>query len=443
MRRMNVDTVFRLRFRYMPGQLARVAQTIADEEALIGDLRIVRLGEDFTIRDIVVETRDDEHTRRVEQKIRNLPDIALLSVTDEIFEVHKGGKIASHSTLPLNNVSDLRKVYTPGVARVSLAIQANPALAFEYTSLGKSIGIFTNGTRVLGLGDIGPTASLPVMEGKAALYDQFVGLSAIPVLMKADTVQEMVDTIMRVSPSFGAIHLEDIRSPDCYAVEELLCKQLNKPVMHDDQHGTAVVALAAVINAANMAGISLAKAKVGQIGLGAAGSAIARLMMAYGVQEVDVTDRSEEATRWLADMGARVSTLDEIMGRCDIVLAATGKPRLIQPESVRKGQVLFALSNPHPEIDPEVALAAGAAFASDGKSINNALAFPGIFHGAMKVRARAITPAMKIAAAEAIAAAAERGEFVPDPLDRSVHQRVSDAVAATATREGLANTAQP
>jgi malate dehydrogenase (oxaloacetate-decarboxylating) len=295
---------------------------------------------------------------------------------------------------------------------------------------------------VLGLGDIGPLAAMPVMEGKAVIYDAFVKISATPLLLDTTDVREFVDTVLRLSPTFGGIHLEDIRNPDCYRIEEELIERLEKPVMHDDQHGTATVALAAVINACRMTGVELSRAKVGQIGLGAAGSAIARLMMAYGVGDVLVHDRSEEAMTWLGSLGARPVDLATLMREADIVIATTGRPKLIDPKLVRPGQVIFPLSNPYPEIDPGEAMAAGAAFATDGRTINNALAYPGIFRGALDVRSRAITREMMIAAARAIAQCAEPGEVVPSPLSPGVHVAVRDAVMAEATRLGLAGTAK-
>jgi malate dehydrogenase (oxaloacetate-decarboxylating) len=283
---------------------------------------------------------------------------------------------------------------------------------------------------------------MPVMEGKAVLYDKFVGLSATPILISTLDPAEVIETIVRVSATFGGIHLEDIRSPDCYVIEEALIARLPKPVMHDDQHGTATAALAAIINACRLTGLDLRKAKMGQIGLGAAGSAIARLALAYGVGEVLVTDVSAEATARMGTFGARPVTLEALMKEADIVVAATGRPGLVAPEQIRKGQVIFSLSNPQPEIDTARALAAGAAFASDGRSINNALAFPGLFRGALSARSKSITREMMVAAADVIAARAHDGEIVPSPLDRDVHVAVTAAVAAKAVEQGLGGTAR-
>ena len=308
--------------------------------------------------------------------------------------------------------------------------------------MGTTVGIFTNGTRVLGLGDIGPLASLPVMEGKAALYDKFAGISAVPLLLDTTDPDEFIETVVRTSKGFGGIHLEDIRMPDCFRIEDELDRLLDKPVMHDDQWGTATVALAAIINACRLTGVDLKASRVGQIGLGAAGSAIARIALAYGAREVLVADASEEPLRRMEGFGARRSTMLDIMREADIVVATTGKVGLIQPGMVKKGQVIFALSNPDPEIAPDEAIKAGAAFAGDGRSINNALAFPGIFRGALEARTKSITHEMRLAAAEAIAKLAEPGNLVPNPVDPRVHVAVREAVVAMARQQGLENTAK-
>jgi malate dehydrogenase (oxaloacetate-decarboxylating) len=443
MRKNSIDTVLRLRLKHRAGQLARVATAIAQEQGLLGDIVTLRIGEEDTVRDVTVETQSEEQSARVIEAVRAVDGVEVVGVTDRVFEAHRGGKIHSTSRVTIEQVRDLRTIYTPGVARVVRAIERDPALAFELTSVGRSVGIFTNGTRVLGLGNVGPLASLPVMEGKAVLYDRFAGLSATPILVETTDVDEFVATVSRVSRGFGGIHLEDIRSPDCYAIEDALRARLAKPVMHDDQHGTAVVALAAVVNACRLTGRELAGAHVGQIGLGAAGSAIARLIMSYGVRDVLVTDLSDAAVARMVAFGARAADLATVMREADIVIATTGRPGLVSPAQIRPGQVILSLSNPDPEIEPRAALAAGAAFASDGRSINNALAYPGIFKGALAARSRSIEQEMLLAAAMTIAAHAEPGEVVPSPLHMPVHAAVADAVAARARELGLEGTLRP
>lgn len=442
MRKYSHDTIVRVRLRHRPGQLARLAAALADAGALIGEIGTVQIGENDTVRDVTVETSDEAHTARVLDAIRALPDVDLLETFDRVFESHRGGKLRTVSRLALTHVSELRYIYTPGVARVALAIQKDPNLAWDFTGMGTSVGIFTNGTRVLGLGNIGALASLPVMEGKAALYDRFAGISATPLLVNTTDPEEFIETVVRMSLGFGGIHLEDIRMPDCFRIEDEIDRRLDKPVMHDDQWGTATVALAAILNACRLTGVDFKRSRVGQIGLGAAGSAIARIALSYGAREVLVADVSPDAVARLAGFGATPSDMATVMREADIVVATTGRPGLIKPDMVRKGQVIFALSNPDPEIAPDEAVRAGAAYAGDGRSINNALAFPGLFRGALDERASAITHEMRLAAAEAIAAHAEPGELVPNPLDMRVHKAVRDAVAAKAREQGISGAAK-
>lgn len=442
MRKSTIDTILRVRLPHQPGQLARFSTAIANEDALIGEITTVRIGEADTIRDVTVETTDEAHTQRVIAVVQGLHGIDLLNTVDPVFECHRGGKLHSTSRVELRQAKDLRRIYTPGVARVARAIEADPERAWDLTTIGRSVGIFTNGSRVLGLGNIGPVASLPVMEGKAVLYDKLAGISATPVLIDTLDPEKFVETVLRLAATFGGIHLEDIRAPDCFWIERDLDDRLDKPVMHDDQHGTATAALAAILNACRLTGRELQASRLGQVGLGAAGSAIARLALAYGARDVLVNDVSEEAIARLRANGARAVDLATLLREADIVVATTGCPGLIDPSMVQRGQVMFALSNPEPEISPQAAIAAGAAFAGDGRSINNALAFPGIFKGALEVRSRAITVEMLLAAAETIAAQAEPGEIVPSPLNPELHDAVYRAVAAKARALGLQDTAR-
>ncbi len=441
-RKQSFDLVVRLRLAHRAGQLATVASVVAGEGALLGDITTVERGDDDTTRDVTIEANDEDHGRRVIAALAQVDGVELLSTSDPVFGVHQGGKIKIVPVRDIETVRDLREIYTPGVARVTRAIAATPELAWDYTGMGRTIGIFTNGTRVLGLGDVGPLASLPVMEGKAALYARFANLSAFPLVVAEKDPASFVDLVARLSSSFGAIHLEDIRAPDCYAIEEALIARLEKPVMHDDQHGTATAALAALISVAGRLGVDLKKARLGQIGLGAAGSAIAHLALHYGVGEVMVTDPVDAAVKRAVAWGARSVELKELLQTADIVIAATGRPGLIDASLLRPGQIIFALSNPDPEIDPTDALKAGARFASDGRTINNALAFPGIFRGVLDARCRRIAPSMLVAAAEAIAALGTPDELVPSPLLAEVHLAVARAVGAEARSLGLHDTAR-
>jgi malate dehydrogenase (oxaloacetate-decarboxylating) len=428
-----------VKIRRRPGMLGVVATEIGKAGALIGEIRSLRIGKDFNIREIAVAASSSAQVEAALANLRATPGVEVVSVDDRALRSHLGGKIGMRSRVRCETLADLRDIYTPGVARVCLAIKDDPSLARRYTAIGSTVAIVTNGTRVLGLGDIGPVAGLPVMEGKAVLYDRFAGLSGVPLLFTSKDPREIVDAVCAVSSGFGGIHLEDIRVPDCFEIERALEERLSIPVMHDDQHGTAVVALAAASNACRASGLDLKESVVGVVGLGAAGTGIASLLLLYGVRRVLGFDRDERARALLAGRGGEpASSLDDLLARSDVVISVTGVAGLLKPSSIRKGSVVLALSNPVPEIAPDDALAAGAAFAADGSSVNNALAYPGIFRGALATRAPRILGSMKLAAAAAVAAATEEGELVPSPLDADVHLAVARAVARDALAAGIA-----
>jgi malate dehydrogenase (oxaloacetate-decarboxylating) len=303
--------------------------------------------------------------------------------------------------------------------------------------IGRSVAICTNGTRVLGLGDVGPLAAMPVMEGKAVFYRQLAGISAMPILVDADDVEGFVETVKRIAPTFGGIHLEDIRAPDCFEIEQRLADELDQPVMHDDVHGTAVVTLAAAMVAARQAGIDMPDATIGQIGLGAAGWGIASLMVEGGAGRVLGADPDERTHEKARDSGIEIVEVDELMREADVVVATTGRPGFLEPDMIREGQIIFALTNPDPEIDPRAAREAGAALAFDGASVNNVLGYPGIFKGALRARADCVNSTMKLAAAWAIAGLSiESHQLVPDVLDPDVHEHVATAVCRAAIDSG-------
>jgi malate dehydrogenase (oxaloacetate-decarboxylating) len=416
---------------HQPGSLAKVLQVIADAGLAIEHLTALRRDQGRTLWEITLEM-DEEADRSLYDRIGQLPTARFVGKSDRVFNRHRGGKIRTVATLPINTRQVLRDLYTPGVARVCLAIAKDPQAAWNFTALGSTVAIITNGTAVLGLGNIGALAGLPVMEGKAALFADLVGISGVPILLNETEPARVVDLVAGIATSFGAIQLEDFAAPECFEIERLLRARLAKPVLHDDQHGTAVVTLAALINAGRRSGIDVRGSIVGQIGLGAAGSGIVRLLQAYGVRHVLGTDRNPAAMARLEASGGEGVTLEELMQRADIVIACTGVKGLIKPQSVREGQVILALSNPDPEIEPLVAREHGAAFAADGKGINNVLAFPGLFKGALEARARAFSDAMLMAAADAIAGVASGDELVPDPLDKELHEKVTAAVRAAA-----------
>ncbi|NTU16031.1 malic enzyme-like NAD(P)-binding protein [Bacillus subtilis] len=414
----------------VPGNLGRVATAIGLLGGDIGEVETVKVGPNYTMRNITVQVENEEQLQEVIAAVQALGEgIKLHTVSDEVLSAHEGGKIQMKSKMPIRSLAELGRVYTPGVADVCRLIEKEPEKASIYTTISNSVAIVTDGTAILGLGNIGSVAGMPVMEGKAALFDQLAGISGIPILLDTSDPEEIIKTVKHISPGFSGILLEDIGSPHCFEIEDRLKEELNIPVMHDDQHGTAVVTLAAAISACRSAGVDLKEAKVGQIGLGAAGVAICRMFMAYGVNAVYGTDKSESAMNRLEQYGGQaVSSIEELMETCDIVIATTGVPGLIKPTFVRSGQVILALSNPKPEIEPEAALQAGAAYAADGRSVNNVLGFPGIFRGALNAKSMEINHDMLVAAAEAIAACTKQGDVVPQPLDSKVHHAVAAAV---------------
>ena len=372
----------------------------------------------------------------------------------EIFNAHQGGKIATTSRLNLETIRDLSIAYTPGVARVCEAIHEDPSLAHHYTWAGRNVAIITDGTAVLGLGDIGPQAALPVMEGKAQLFQRFVGLNGVPIVLDTTNVDEMFDTICRIAPSFGAINLEDISAPRCFELEKRLKNHLNIPVMHDDQHGTAMVATAALRNACTLLGRRLKNLRVVISGAGAAGVACAKMLIAAGVKDVVVLDSRGIIHPERTPLNSVKSELAEITNprriRGGISEALDGADTFIGLSRGHVGErelqrmapdpILFSLANPDPEIRPELAYKYGAVVAT-GRSdmpnqINNVLAYPGVFHGALAAGAPKITSAMKLAASRAIADIVgdelDAEHIVPSPLDKRVAPAVSAAVQAAA-----------
>ncbi|MCZ7418890.1 MULTISPECIES: NADP-dependent malic enzyme [unclassified Micromonospora] len=381
---------------------------------------------------------------------------------DPVFQLHRGGKMAVVSTVPLTSRDDLSLAYTPGVARVCEAIAADPTLAHDYTWASRAVAVVTDGSAVLGLGNIGPSAALPVMEGKAVLFKQFGGVDAVPVCLATQDVDEIVAVVTALAPSFGGINLEDISAPRCFEVERRLDEALDIPVFHDDQHGTAIVVLAALRNAATLLNRKLGDLRVAVSGAGAAGVAVTRMLVAGGVdpervvvcdsrgiisrQRTGLTGTKAELAE-LTNADGRHGDVTEALRDADVLIGVSGG--LIPERAVAgmaPGGIVFALANPTPEVDPEVA-ARHVAVVATGRSdypnqINNVLAFPGVFRGALEARASRITDGMKVAAADAIASVVAESltpeAIVPSPLDPRVAPAVADAVAEAARRDGVA-----
>jgi malate dehydrogenase (oxaloacetate-decarboxylating) len=380
---------------------------------------------------------------------------------DPVFDLHVGGKIHVVSSVPLRDTDDLSKAYTPGVARVCTAIADQPDLVRRYTWKSNTVAVVTDGTAVLGLGDIGPQASLPVMEGKALLFKEFAGVDAIPIALDCTDVDEIVETVVRLAPTFGGINLEDISAPRCFEIERRLKERLDIPVFHDDQHGTAVVVLAALRNALRVTGKGIEDVRVVISGAGAAGVACARILLSAGVGDLAVVDSKGVLSEDRADLNpvklslAKDTNANGLSGRlvdaldgADVFLGVSGGT--VPEEAVGRmadGAMIFALANPNPEVHPDIAHRHAAVVAT-GRSdfpnqINNVLAFPGIFRGALDVDASRITEAMKLAAAEALADLISPEDLRPDyvipsPFDPRVAPAVSEAVAAAARRDGVA-----
>ncbi|MFJ6936750.1 NADP-dependent malic enzyme [Streptomyces sp. NPDC101132] len=379
---------------------------------------------------------------------------------DAAFALHRGGKMAVQATVPVRDKDDLSLAYTPGVAKVCTAIAEQPELVHEYTWKSNVVAVVTDGTAVLGLGDIGPEASLPVMEGKAILFKQFGGVDAVPIALATKDTEEIIETVVRLAPSFGGVNLEDISAPRCFEIERRLQEQLDIPIFHDDQHGTAIVTLAALRNAAKLTGRTLGDLRAVISGAGAAGIAIAKILVDAGIGDVCVTDRkgvvsSDRAD--LTDVKAEIAgltnktgltgSLESALAGADVFIGVSGGT--VAEEAVAtmaKDAFVFAMANPNPEVHPDVAHKYAAVVAT-GRSdfpnqINNVLAFPGIFAGALKVRASRITEGMKIAAADAIAGVVgdelAADYVIPSPFDERVAEAVTAAVAAAAREEGVA-----
>jgi len=440
-----------LRIDDQPGRLGAVASAVGKAGGLIGDVTRDWVDTAHVYRRITVYVQDERHLEKVLSDIRAVGGVDVLEVVDDVLRIHEGGKIEISSRLHLSSMEDLQKVYTPGVASVSKKIQADPSLARKYTWVANTAAIVTNGTAILGLGDIGPLAGLPVMEGKSLILKELAGVNCVPILVEARDAATIISTVERIYKGFGAIMLEDIAAPTCFEVEDELDRRLPVPVFHDDQHGTAIVVLAGLINALKRVGKSAAGVSVVVNGAGAAGTAIAKMLVHYGVGDVVVLDTHgaiypgrrennppKEQLAKLTNRSRIRGGLDELIPGRDVFVGVS-KPGVLSKTSAAKMKersVIFALANPEPEITITDALEAGAAVATDGRTMNNALAFPGIMRGTLDSGAPKITPKMKLAAAHAIAESAEAPALLPNLLDPAVHARVAAAVAKAAASGG-------
>ena len=456
----------RVEFPHRAGSLGKILTAVGDAGAMVGAVDIVRMGQERSTRDVTVNARDSKHGQQVVEVVEGLSEVKVINVSDRTFLMHLGGKIEIRSRMQLRTRDDLSMAYTPGVARVCRAIADDPERAFNLTIKRNSVAVVSDGTAVLGLGDIGPRAAMPVMEGKAMLFKEFAEVDAFPICLDTKDADKIVETVKNLAPTFGGINLEDISAPRCFEIEERLKEELDIPVFHDDQHGTAVVVLAALINALKIVGKEMEDLHVVVNGIGAAGVACAKILFAAGVRNIigcdsrgivhEGRDGLNETKMWFAEntnREGRTGGLAEAISGADLFLGLSvpGVLTVEHLESMAQDPIVFAMANPEPEIRPELAYGRVRIMAT-GRSdypnqINNVLCFPGIFRGALDVRAREIDEHMKLAAAEAMAGVIPEKELaedyiIPSVFDERVAPSVAEAVAETAKKTGMARRVQ-
>ncbi len=440
-----------------PGMLARITSAIASVGGNFGQIDLIEQTRATTVRDITVDAYSTEHSEEIVQAVKGLPDIRVIDVYDRTFNLHRGGKISVESKISLKRQSDLAMAYTPGVARICTAIANDPQQVYNLTIKNNTVAIVTDGSAVLGLGNLGPAAALPVMEGKAMLFKEFAGIDAFPICLNTQDTEEIIRTVQNIAPVFGGVNLEDISSPRCFEIEARLRETLDIPIFHDDQHGTAIVSLAALINA-----LKLVKKTIGEVcivinGAGAAGVAIARLLRKAGAENIIMCDSKGVLSQDRTDMNPEKlefavpssGTLEDAIAGADVFLGVSA-PGVLTRSMVRlmaENPIVFAMANPIPEIQPELIME-DAAIVATGRSdypnqINNVLAFPGIFRGALDCKATTITTSMYLEAAYAIASLVspsqlDKEHIIPSVFDERVAIAVAGAVQLAARSEGIA-----
>ncbi len=452
----------RVRIENHPGAFARLAAAIGEAGGLLGAIDLVRVEKETKVRDVNVLADDEAHLHRIVDAVRVVKGVEVVNVSDRTFLLHLGGKIEVRPRVPLKTRDDLSMAYTPGVARISRAIADDPEKVWNLTIKRNTVAVVTDGTAVLGLGDIGPAGAMPVMEGKAVLFKEFAGVDAFPICLDTKDTDEIVRTVQVIAPVFGGINLEDIAAPRCFEIERRLRESLDIPVFHDDQHGTAIVVFASLLNALRVVGKRIEDVRIVTTGCGAAGMAVTRILQRAGATWIVGCDEGGALYRGRPGLNpakqeyAETTNPDNLQGMADELLAGAdvfiglSVPGAISVEGVRKmadRAIVFAMANPNPEVDPE-AIEGLAEVIATGRSdypnqINNVLAFPGVFRGALDVRARTIDGGMELAAARAIAATIADEELsadyiVPSVFNRAVAPAVAAAVAAAAEQSGVA-----
>ena len=440
-----------------PGALASIMSTIASFGGSLGDIVLLQRNLKYTQRELTIDAASTEQGDKIIDALKNLPRVRIISYSDRTFAIHQGGKISVESKLPLHSQSDLAMAYTPGVGRICRAIAQNPELVYDLTIKNNTVAVVTDGSAVLGLGNLGASASLPVMEGKALLFKKFAGIDAFPIALNTQDTEEIIKAVKEFAPVFGGINLEDIAAPRCFEIEQRLRQELDIPVFHDDQHGTAIVVLAALYNALKLVGKELAEVKIAINGAGAAGIAIALLLRKAGVNKILICDSKGIISRQREDLNPKKQefavedsgNLADAMRDADIFLGVSA-PGVVTPEMVHtmaRQPIVFAMANPVPEIQPELVYDDVAVMAT-GRSdypnqINNVLAFPGVFRGALDCRASAITTNMYLEAAKAIATLVDdeeldREHIIPSVFDPRIATAVAKAVCIAAKRDNVA-----
>ncbi|WP_433943048.1 NAD-dependent malic enzyme [Paenibacillus sp. SN-8-1] len=458
--------ILRLELNHTHVSFGDVASAVSEAGGDIISIDVIRPGSDNSVRDITVQVADDKE-KLVVNALRVMPGITIINVSDRTFLAHLGGKISIQPSMPIRNRDDLSRVYTPGVARVSMAIHENVDKAYSLTIKRNTVAVVTDGTAVLGLGDIGPEAAAPVMEGKAMLFKQLADVDAFPICLDTKDTEEIIRTIKAISPIFGGINLEDISSPRCFEIEARLAEELDIPIFHDDQHGTAIVVIAGLINALKVTGKSMENIRVVVNGIGAAGVSICKMLLASGVQRLIPVDREGAIIRggdytqpmwqWLASQPQvedKPGKLPEVIEGADVFIGVS-RGNVLRAEDVERmapDRIVFAMANPEPEIDPELALPLVSVFAT-GRSdypnqINNVLVFPGVFRGVLDCRAKVVNQEIKLAAAHAIASVVSSSELneqyiIPSIFNEKVVKNVRRAVIEAAMRTGVARRVPP
>lgn len=458
--------IVRLKIDNKVGMLASVNRVISEMGGVVGAIDLVGPEDGVLVRDISIFTNDPDHSDKIVESIKKTPGVEFVNFSDRTFLVHLGGKISIRNRIPVKTRDDLSMAYTPGVARICMEINQDPEDAYKLTTKGNTVAVVTDGTAVLGLGNIGPKAAMPVMEGKAMLFKEFADIDAWPICLDTTDTEEIIRIVKAIAPGFGGINLEDIAAPRCFEIEQRLREELEIPVFHDDQHGTAVVTTAALINALKVVGKNVEKIKVIVSGAGAAGIACTKMIMHLGVKNLIVCDSKgaihskrtnlNPSKNWLAENSnpeKESGALKEVIAGADVFLGVSA-PNIIGQKDVKnmaKDPIVFAMSNPDPEISPEEASPFAAVMAT-GRSdypnqINNVLCFPGIFRGALDCRSSTINEEMKLAAAHAIAGVVDDAHLnadyiIPSVFDTTVAKKISESVQAAAYKTGVARRRQ-